>query len=55
MLDAVKEFLAKNAKVVITLVLAGVGGVTLGYNKGCNVSFAPEVSVTAPDAGAEAP
>lgn len=48
MFETIKDFLAKNAKVGITLALAGFGAVTLAYNKGCSASYSPEPVVSAP-------
>lgn len=48
MFETIKDFLMKNAKVGITLALAGFGAVTLAYNKGCTASYSPDTSVTAP-------
>jgi hypothetical protein len=53
MFQNVIEFVKKNGKVVITVALAGIGGLTVGYNNGCTVGFSPAESppaVTAPAA-----
>lgn len=46
MFQNILEFLKNNAKVAITVALAGIGGLTIGYNKGCTVGFSPSESPT---------
>jgi hypothetical protein len=42
MLEKLFKFLKDHAKVAVTLALTGIGAVTLAYQNGCHVEYAPE-------------
>lgn len=51
MLEKFLEFLKNHTKVAITVVLTGIGALTVGYHNGCSVDFTPDgapPAVTAP-------
>ena len=42
MLEKLLTFLKDHAKVAVTIAFTGIGAVTLVYQRGCHVEFAPE-------------
>lgn len=53
MFETVLEFVKKNTKATVTVIVAGIGAVTLAWSNGCSVSVDPGATppaVTAPAA-----